>query len=202
MKGTAMSDPNATPQQPTDPTQQQPAQAPQQPPQAPPQQPYGQQPQQPYGQQPYGQQAPQQPYGQAPQQPYGQQPQYAAPAAPLSPEADKQAAMWAHIGGIVGFLPSLLIWLILKDRGPRTNTEAKEALNWQITFTIGMVVLWIVVGILNAILFAVGAWPLALLLNWLPFVWWVLNVVFSIMGGVRVNAGGSYRYPFTLRLIK
>ncbi|WP_289013417.1 DUF4870 domain-containing protein, partial [uncultured Microbacterium sp.] len=57
----------------------------------------------------------------------------AAPAQPLSPESDKTAAMWAHIGGIVGFLPSLIIWLILKDRGPRTNVEAKEALNWQIT---------------------------------------------------------------------
>lgn len=147
--------------------------------------------------QPYGQPAPA--YGQpAP----GAQPQYAAPAAPLSAESDKQAAMWAHIGGVIGFLPSLIIWLVLKDRGPRTNVEAKEALNWQITFTIGYVVLWIVVSILSGILFLTPAWPISGILWLLPFAWWVLNVVWSIMGGVKVNSGGSYRYPFSLRLIK
>jgi len=130
------------------------------------------------------------------------QPQYATPGAPLSAESDKQAAMWAHIGGVIGFLPSLIIWLVLKDRGPRTNVEGKEALNWQITFTIGYVVLWIVVSILSGILLLTPAWALGGVLWLLPFAWWVLNVVWSIMGGVRVNAGGSYRYPFSLRLIK
>ncbi|GAA3759839.1 DUF4870 domain-containing protein [Microbacterium kribbense] len=140
---------------------------------------------------------------QPPAPPYGQQPspgapQYAAgPAAPLSAESDKQAAMWAHIGGIVGFLPSLIIWLILKDRGPRTHVEGKEALNWQITFTIIYIAIWIVTSILTAIV-----WVLGLFLWLLPLAWWVLNVVFSIMGGMKVNAGGSYRYPFNFRIIK
>jgi len=223
-----MSDPN-TPQN-SDPSQQPvtPAQQPygQQPP--PPQQP-AQQPQQPYGQQPpqYGQQQPpsygqppqygqqpngQQQYGQQPPQygqqqpPYGQQPygqpQYAAPAQPLTAEGDKNAAMWAHIGGIVGFLPSLIIWLVLKDRGPRTNVEAKEALSWQITFTICYVALWIVVGILDGVFYAVGLWFLPGLMQLLPLALWVLNVIFSIIGGVRVNAGGGYRYPFNFRFIK
>lgn len=125
------------------------------------------------------------------------QPQYAASAPPLSAESDKQAAMWAHIGGIVGFLPSLIIWLVLKDRAPRTNVEAKEALNWQITFTIGYILVWIVVSILTSII-----WVLGLFLWLAPLAWWVLNVVWSIMGGMKVNAGGSYRYPFNLRLIK
>ncbi|KHK99028.1 hypothetical protein LK09_07040 [Microbacterium mangrovi] len=131
-----------------------------------------------------------------------QTPPPAAAAQPLSPEADKQAAMWANIGGIVGFLPSLLIWLILKDRGPRTNVEAKEALNWQITWTILQVGLWIVVTILTGILFASGLWPLAALIGWLPFLWWVVNVIFSIIAGVTINNGGSYRYPLNFRFIK
>jgi len=210
------------------PTQQQPQQPvpPQQPPQyGQPQQPgqqppsYGQQaPQQPaqYGQQPpqYGQQPPQyaqqQPPQYAQQQPpqYAQQPpqygqpQYAAAPQLLSPEADKSAAMWANIGGIIGFLPSLIIWLVLKDRGPRTNVEAKEALNWQITFTILYVALWIVVGILNGIFFAAGIFFLPGILALLPWVLWILNVVFSIIAGVRINDGGSYRYPWNFRFIK
>ena len=30
----------------------------------------------------------------------------------------------------------------------------------------------------------------------------VLNVIFSIMGGIKVNGGGSYRYPVNIRWIK
>lgn len=126
------------------------------------------------------------------------QPQYAAaPAGPYTPDTDRQLAMWAHIGGVVGFLPSLIIWLIGKDRGPRVATEGKEALNWQITFTIAYVALWIVTSILSAIVFF-----LALFLWLLPLALWVLNVVWSIQGGMKVNAGGSFRYPWNLRLIK
>jgi len=149
-------------------------------------------PQQPYGQQP----PPQQPYGQQPQQPYGQQPYAQAPAgAPLPPDQDKQWASFAHFGGIIGFLPALIIWLVFKDRGPRTNTEGKEALNWQITFTIAIIVANIaalVLGWIPVIGWIIGLLPLAI---------WVVDIVFSILGGVRVNAGGSYRYPVTLRLI-
>lgn len=187
-----MSDPNA-PQEPADPNQQPPApqqpQYGQQPPQA------GQQPPQ-YAQQPpqYGQQQPPQ-YGQQPPQ-YGQ-PQYAAPGQPLSPESDKTAAMWAHIGGVVGFLPSLIIWLVLKDRGPRTNVEGKEALNWQITFTIIEVAIQIL-----SVIFGVFFWPITILFSLLFWAVWIVNIVFSILGGVRVNAGGSYRYPFNFRFIK
>ncbi|UUT35031.1 DUF4870 domain-containing protein [Microbacterium elymi] len=122
------------------------------------------------------------------------------PAGPLSPEADQQAAMWAHIGGIVGFLPSLLIWLILKDRGPRTDVEGKEALNWQITATIGWVILWIVGGVLGAIPFI--GWLIALLLSLVALALWIVNVIWSIMGGLKVSAGGGYRYPVNFRFIK
>ncbi|MFT4306620.1 MAG: DUF4870 domain-containing protein [Microbacterium sp.] len=141
--------------------------------------------------------APQQPP--AYQQPPAPQPQYAAPSPPYSPETDKQLAMWAHIGGIVGFLPSLIIWLVGKDRGPRTNVEAKEALNWQITWEIVYIGGYIVLGILALIPYIGILFSILLVLWWFL---WVLNVVFSIIGGVRVNAGGSYRYPVNFRFIK
>lgn len=126
------------------------------------------------------------------------QPAYAAaPAGPLTPEQDRSWAMWAHIGGVIGFLPSLIIWLVFKDRGARTNVEAKEALNWQITFTIVYVAALILTSIIGAI-----AWFLVAILWLLPFAIWVVNVVFSIQGGMKVNAGGSYRYPINFRFIK
>lgn len=125
------------------------------------------------------------------------QQQYAAPAQPLTAENDKLWASLSHFGGILGPIPVLIIWLVLKDRGPRTNVEGKEALNWQITFTIGYVVLWIVVGIIS-----IPLWFISPILALLPLAWWILNVVFSILGGVKVQGGGSYRYPFNVRFIK
>ena len=66
---------------------------------------------------------PQDPTPQPPQQPYA--PPAAAANAALSPEQDVQWASFAHLGGIIGFLPSLIIWLVFKDRGQFTDQEAK-----------------------------------------------------------------------------
>lgn len=117
------------------------------------------------------------------------------PAAPLSETEDRQWASFAHLGGILGILPSLIIWLIFKDRGAFTNTEAKEALNFQITVTIAQVVLYILGTILAIIL-------IGFLFYFLAFVVWALTVVFSILGFVKSKDGNAYRYPFAFRLIK
>jgi uncharacterized Tic20 family protein len=124
------------------------------------------------------------------------------PALPLSPADDKLWASLAHFGGVLWLLPALIIFLVFKDRGPLTRQESREALNWQITFTIAWIALSIVVTILGTILTLLGGWPLAQLLTVLPWALYIVNVVFSVLGGVRVNAGGTYRYPYCLRLIK
>lgn len=131
------------------------------------------------------------------------------PAAPLTAAEDKQWASFAHFGGILYILPALIIYLVFKDRGTLTKQEGKEALNWQITFLIIYIALWIVLGIIGAIIggIAVSSLNFGLLtitsFFWLlPFLLWVANVIFSIMGGVKVNGGGSYRYPFNFRFIK
>jgi len=122
-----------------------------------------------------------------PQQP---QPAAAAPAGavPLTPEQDIQWGSFAHLGGILGFLPSLIIWLVFKDRGSFTNTEAKEALNFQITLIFGYVISWILVIVF------IGA-----LLAWAV---WIVGVVFSIIAFLQAKDGRHYRYPFAIRLIK
>ena len=118
-----------------------------------------------------------------------------AAAAPLSEAEDKQWASFAHLGGILGFLPALIIWLIFKDRGAKTNVEGKEALNFQITVTIG----YLACAILGAIL-AIVLIGFIFYIAWLAI--WVLSLIWLIMGFQKVNAGGSYRYPVALRLIK
>lgn len=124
------------------------------------------------------------------------QPAAPQPAAPLTAAEDKQWASFAHFGGILWLLPSLIIYLVFKDRGALTRQESKEALNWQITwiaadivsFILGMITVWFGIGII--------------FLTIIPWILYILNVVFSILGGVKVNGGGSYRYPVALRLIK
>jgi len=112
----------------------------------------------------------------------------ATPAAPLTTAEDNQWASFAHLGGILGFLPSLIIWLVFKDRGAFTNSEAKEALNFQITMLIAEVVSYILIAVFIGLLL-------------LPAVY-VLRIIFSILGFIKAKDGIAYRYPFALRLIK
>lgn len=120
-----------------------------------------------------------------------------AAAAPLSPEQDIQWGSFAHLGGILGFLPALIIWLIFKDRGTFTNTEAKEALNFQITLIFGYVAVWILTAIITVVTFGLGS-----LLSLLTWAIWILGVVFSIIAFLQAKEGRHYRYPFAIRLIK
>ncbi|CAN5479367.1 DUF4870 domain-containing protein [soil metagenome] len=130
------------------------------------------------------------------------QPAAPQPAAPLTPAEDKQWASFAHFGGLLGILPSLIIYLVFKDRGTLTRQESKEALNWQITFLGGLIVIYILVAIINGIAIASGAYALVGIIGFLPFLAWVANAIFSILGGVKVQGGGAYRYPFAVRLVK
>ena len=132
--------------------------------------------------------------------------QQVAPAAPLTPAEDKQWASFAHFGGVLGFLPSLIIFLVFKDRGALTRQEAKEALNWQITWIAANIVLSIMLNILTVIISVAlpytAAAAITALLGLVGFLPYLANLVFSILGGVKVNSGGAYRYPFAIRLIK
>lgn len=116
--------------------------------------------------------------GDQPQQPSGQ--------------SSKDARMWAmlcHLLAIfTGFIAPLVIWLIKKDEDPFVNSQGKEALNFQITVAIAMVIAWLLcfacVGV-----FLVPAVA-------------IVDIVFCIIATIKVNGGQDYRYPLSLRLIK
>jgi uncharacterized protein len=133
-----------------------------------------------------------------PARPPDQQPAQSVPAGPpLSEMEDRQWASFAHLGGILSFLPALIIWLVFKDRGRFTDEEGKEALNFQITLIIAYVVIWVLTAIITVVTFGFGA--VVGLLAWLV---WIAGVVFSILGFMKAKDGQHYRYPFALRLIK
>jgi uncharacterized Tic20 family protein len=116
-------------------------------------------------------------------------PAYGAPVAPMSDSDQRMWAMLAHLGGILfGFIPSLIVWLVHKDKSRFVEEQAKEALNFQITVAIGM----IVSSILSLIL--IGFVLMAII--------GIADLILCIIAGLAANKGEAYRYPFALRLIK
>ena len=101
---------------------------------------------------------------------------------------DRNLAMLAHLLGIFGFIPSLVIWLIKKDTSAFIAQEAKEALNFQITIAIGYAICWVLIFVI------IGGLLMPLLI--------IVNLVFCILAAVATSKGQTYRYPLALRLIK
>ena len=107
---------------------------------------------------------------------------------------ERQWAMFAHLSALIGFiLPfgniigPLVIWLIKRETMPFVDQQGKEALNFQITVTIAMMIsaILIIVVIGFVLMFIIG----------------LAALVLTIMAGIKANEGVAYRYPFTLRLI-
>ncbi|WP_241975864.1 MULTISPECIES: DUF4870 domain-containing protein [Cryobacterium] len=119
-----------------------------------------------------------------PQPPAGQ---YQA-ASQMNPADEKLWATLIHIGGILfNFLPALIGYIVLKDRGPFIRAHTATALNFQITlliaYTVGGLLTIILVGFL--ILAAAG----------------ILNIVFGIMAALAANKGEYYTYPLTIKFV-
>jgi uncharacterized Tic20 family protein len=98
-------------------------------------------------------------------------------------------AMLAHLLGIFsGFVGPLVIWLLKKDESGFVADQAREALNFQITMALALVVCIMLKVILIGILLV-------------PVVF-VVNFILCIVAAVAASKGKRYRYPFALRLVR
>jgi uncharacterized Tic20 family protein len=108
---------------------------------------------------------------------------------------EKQWAMFAHLSALLGFLiplgsivAPLVIWQMKKNEMPFVDDQGKEAVNFQITVFIAVVVAAllciVLIGFLLLPIIGIGA------------------LILIIMAGLKANNGEAYRYPFALRLIK
>ncbi|MFQ4148987.1 DUF4870 domain-containing protein [Arthrobacter sp. LAPM80] len=120
-----------------------------------------------------------------------------APQPPLTPSEDRQWAFIAHCGGILGCIPSLLIYKLLGPRGRFTAQESLEALNFTLPPTVLAVLLNVVALVFSFISPATGT-----VFSMLALLVWVFLTVFSVIAAVRVNRGHPIRYALNLRLIK
>lgn len=149
------------------------------------------------------------PEGQAPERDQARQvdrsdPPMAGPAAPHEQDSDvRNWATAAHLSSLVGLLgiPAvvgpLVVWLMKKDDHPFVETQAREALNFQISVLIYAVVgaiLAVAVTVLTLGLGALAVIPAAL-------IFLVGVFVLPIVAAIKTSDGTDYRYPLTLRLV-
>lgn len=104
-------------------------------------------------------------------------------------------AMFCHLGSFCGyFIPlgniivPLVLWLVKRDEWPYVNQHGKEALNFNISFTI--------YAIISAVLCIVliGFVLLAAL--------FIMSIVFVIQATLSASKGEYYRYPLIFRFIR
>ena len=107
---------------------------------------------------------------------------------------EKNWAVFCHLAALAGFIipfgnifGPLVVWVIKKEEMPFVDHQGKEALNFQITFSIAMVIslilMIVVIGIFTSIVLGI-AW-----------------IVIVVKAGLAVSEGKVYHYPFTVRFI-
>lgn len=122
-------------------------------------------------------------------------PQYAAQ--PLSPTEERNLGMVAHLvpavlltlsAGTLGFVGSLVIYLMYRDRGPFVRAHAANSLNVQIITAI----LLIVSTVLMTVLIGFLAYPLVI----------VVATVIHVIGAVKANNGEWWTPPLTPTMVR
>ena len=113
---------------------------------------------------------------------------------PAPTQDEKTWGMLAHLSAIIAsfvglsFLGPLVVMLTKGKESAWVNSHAKEALNFQITVTIAIVVCvalsCLVIGLFLMPLVGLGA------------------LVLSILAGIKANNGEMYKYPVAIRLVK
>ena len=90
----------------------------------------------------------------------------------------------------------LLIWQLKKNEFPAINNQGKEAVNFQISITLFLILGFILV-FFSAISY-LSLVPLGLLLITIVILY---DIIYTIVAAIKAGDGEEYRYPISLRLI-
>lgn len=114
---------------------------------------------------------------------------YAATPNPMRPEDEKTWAILTHVGGLfIPVIAPLVIYLVLRDRGPFIRHHSATALNFHVTMTLAS----IVGGILTIVLVGI------LILAAVGILWFVLAIVAALAAG----RGDFYTYPLSIPFVR
>ena len=107
---------------------------------------------------------------------------------------DRNMAMLCHVCGFAGYvfpfgniIAPLVLWLIKREESAFVDDQGREALNFQISWSI----------------YTVAAALLSILLIGIPILLalWIAHIVLIILAAVRSSEGQHYRYPMTIRFV-
>lgn len=102
---------------------------------------------------------------------------------------DRNLAALTHVSGIFfSVLVPFLVWILKKDESPYLGEQSAEALNFQITMLIAQTAAGM------SVMFLVGFVLLPAVV--------LANVVLSLIAAVKTSNGESYKYPFTIRIVR
>ncbi len=108
---------------------------------------------------------------------------------------EKQWTFICHLSGLCGYIipfgnliVPLIIWSAKKDEMPLVDAHGKEALNFQISIT-----LYLVVSMVFIMVF-IGIFMLMIVA--------ILNVTLVIIAAIKADSGELYHYPLSIRFIK
>lgn len=108
---------------------------------------------------------------------------------------EKQWVLLSHLSGFAGFifpfghiLGPILVHFAKKDQSAAVAEHSKEALNFQITFTIYYIIASILVFLL------IGFFLIPVLV--------VIHIFLMIKAALAADKGDFYRYPLTFRFVQ
>ena len=115
----------------------------------------------------------------------------------MSYEPDKDATTWAmvcHLAMLVGYLipfgniiGPLVVWQLKKEESPFIDEHGREAVNFQICYTIYIFVAALSIFLLIGFIL-------------LPVVA-IAQIIFTVIGAIKASSGESYRFPFIFRMV-
>ena len=157
-------------------------------------------------------QYPQDPQGADPTRAYAQQPQpthqgYQAAPSTMSAEDERTWGAISHAGAVVamicsagflGFLASVAVYVINKDRGPFVRAHAANSINIQITMFIWLVVLGILTIPIALLTLGLG---LVVMLPALAAAFVVAGIL-HVIGAIKAYNGEWWNPPLTPSFVK
>ena len=108
---------------------------------------------------------------------------------------ERMWAMFCHLSAFAGYLVPLgsilgplVIWSIKKEQFPAIDNHGKEALNFNISIAIYMILSAILIVIVIGILMLIALW--------------VFQTVMIIIASIKANNGEYFKYPLSIQFIK
>ncbi|MGF1661549.1 MAG: DUF4870 domain-containing protein [Kineosporiaceae bacterium] len=120
----------------------------------------------------------------------------------MDPNDEKTWAVLTHLSPLLGFVTGVLfaaplvLYFVLKDRGPFIRHHVTESLNALLSLALYSVALGVILTLFTVVTLGIGAFAFAL---YAPL--GIVAAVFWVIAAVETSRGRWYRYPLVIRFV-